>query len=179
MLVGQQFYIKKPIALIGFMGSGKSSVAKLLSEQTGIEFVDTDKLVVQRCKQTISEIINSRGESAFRKIEADILDEVTRDKKIIVATGGGCVESAVSRGALKNCFVVWLNVSSKTAADRIIDFSSRPMFKDIENAENVLAQRNNRYEKCSNVEIDTDGKKLDDVVQEVKRVLIRKGILQQ
>lgn len=178
MINYQQFFIKKPIAIIGFMGSGKTSVAELLSKQTGISYCDTDQLIVKSTKQTISEIIHLNGEAEFRKLEARILYDEAQ-KKQIIATGGGCVESAVSRGALKDCFVVWLDVSSKIAADRIDDYATRPMFKDIENAENVLKKRNDVYEKCSDLKVDTDNKKLADVVLEVKRGLIQAGVLQQ
>lgn len=106
MFSGQRYFIKKPIALIGFMGSGKSSVAKLLSEHTGIKSVDTDKEIVQRTKQTVSEIINTQGEKAFRDLEAKVLSSLVEEKKLIIATGGGCIESAVSRGILKDCFCV-------------------------------------------------------------------------
>lgn len=177
MFDGQRYFIKKPIALIGFMGSGKSSVAKLLEKHTGIKSVDTDKLVVQRTRQAVSEIINNQGEDAFRKLEAKVLSDVVENEKCIIATGGGCVESAVSRGILKDCFTVWLKVDAINAEKRIEDFAQRPMFKDIDNATNVLAKRNDTYQQYSNAAVDTNDKSLSAVVKEVFDILIKKDII--
>lgn len=177
MFSGQRYIVKKPIALIGFMGSGKTSVAKLLEEHTGIKSVDTDKAVVQISKQTVSEIINTRGESEFREIEAKVLSDLVEEKKLIIATGGGCVESAVSRGILKKCFCVWLKVDAKNSAKRIDDFSQRPMFKDVENAENLISKRDEIYEQYSDICVNTSNKALSTVVSEVLDALIREGIL--
>ena len=106
MFGGQRYFIKKPVALIGFMGAGKTSVAKLLEEHTGIKSVNTDKAVVQVTRQAVSEIINNQGEEEFRKIEAKVLSDIVEDQKVIIATGGGIIESAVARGTLKQCYCV-------------------------------------------------------------------------
>lgn len=106
MFGGQRYFIKKPVALIGFMGAGKTSVAKLLEEHTGIKSVDTDKAVVQVTRQAVSEIINNQGEEEFRKIEAKVLSDIVEDQKVIIATGGGIIETAVARGTLKQCYCV-------------------------------------------------------------------------
>lgn len=176
-MLGQRYFIKKPIALIGFMGSGKSSVAKLLEEHTGIKSYDTDKIIVQTQRQTVSEIINNQGEEAFRKIEAKVLSNIVEGGKAIISTGGGCVESAVSRGVLKDCFVVWLKVDAKNSESRIEDISQRPMFKDIENAINILAKRDAIYEQYCDVEINTNNKTLSNVVKEVLDALVKNGAL--
>ena len=178
MFGSQRYLIKKPVALIGFMASGKTSVAKLLEEHTGIKAVDTDNEIVQYTRQTISEIINNQGEAEFRKVEAKVLGDLVEEKKLFIATGGGIIESAVSRGILKQCYCVWLKVDAKTSAGRIEDFSARPMFKDIENAENLLTRRNEIYEQYSDFSVNTNNKPLSDVVREVRDNLIKVGILQ-
>lgn len=178
MFAGQRYFIRKPVALIGFMGSGKTSVAKLLEEHTGIKSVDSDKAVVQYTRQTVSEIINNQGEDEFRAIEAKVLARLVEDKKQIISTGGGCIESAVSRGILKNCYCVWLKVSAKNSSARIDDYSQRPMFKDLENAENILEKRDLIYEQYADATIDTNNKSLSQVVKEVRDTLLRDDILQ-
>lgn len=177
-MIGQRYFIKKPIALIGFMGSGKSSVAKLLEEHTGIKSYDTDKIIVQTQRQTVSEIINNQGEDAFRKIEAKVLSDIVEKGKSIISTGGGCIESAVSRGVLKDCYVVWLKVDAKNSECRIEDVSQRPMFKDLDNAINILAKRDAIYKQYCDVEIDTNNKSLSSVVKEVLDALVKNGALQ-
>lgn len=178
MLSTQRYFIKESIFLIGFMGSGKTSIAKLLSQQTGIPFKDTDKEIVQLSKQTVSEIINNQGEQSFRKFEAEVLQRLLDGPKQIIATGGGCVESAVSRGILKNCFCVWLDVDAKNSSERIEDFSQRPMFKDIENAENLIDKRKDTYSQYADIKIDTNNKSLSDVCAELLQALIKADVLQ-
>ena len=178
MFGGQRYFIKKPVALIGFMGSGKTSVAQLLEKHTGIKSVDTDKAVVRYRKQTVSEIINNQGEDEFRKVEAKVLGDLIEEDKYIIATGGGIIESAVSRGLLKQCYCVWLKVDAKTSAKRIEDFSTRPMFKDIENAENLIARRDEIYEQYSDFTVNTNNKPLSSVVREIRDQLLKAGVLQ-
>lgn len=178
MFGGQRYFIKKPVALIGFMGSGKTSVAQLLEKHTGIKSVDTDKAVVQYRKQTVSEIINNQGEDEFRKMEAKVLSDLIEEDKYIIATGGGIIESAVSRGLLKQCYCVWLKVDAKTSAKRIEDFSTRPMFKDVENAENLIAKRDEIYEQYSDFTVNTNNKPLSSVVREIRDQLLKAGVLQ-
>lgn len=178
MFSGQRYFIKKPVVLIGFMGAGKTSIAKLLEEHTGIKSVDTDKLVVQQTQQTVSEIINNQGEKEFRRIESKVLADAVELKKVFIATGGGVVESAVSRGILKECFCVWLKVDAKNSAKRIDDFTKRPMFKDVDNAENLLEKRNIIYDQYSDISINTNNKTLSDVVREIMDALLKEGILQ-
>lgn len=173
-----RYFVRESIYLIGFMGSGKTSVGKLLSAHTGIDFVDTDKEVVQITKNTISEIFKTRGENEFRKVEASVLADIAESgKKLIVATGGGCVESAVSRGILKNCFCVWLDVDAKIAGERLEDSISRPMFQDVENAESVLKRRNPLYEQYSDLKINTKNKSIAKVCDEILSGLLKAGVL--
>lgn len=178
MFAGQRYFIRKPIALIGFMGAGKTSVAKLLEKHTGIKSVDTDQLVVQQTKQTVSEIINNRGIDEFRRIEAKVISDLIEHEKCIIATGGGIVESAVARGVLKNCYCVWLKVDAKNSEKRIEDFSARPMFKDVENAANLIEKRSEFYEQYSDASVNTNNKSLSNVVKEVRDCLVKAGVLQ-
>lgn len=174
----QRYFIKKPISLIGFMGSGKTSVAKLLSKHTGIKYIDTDSEIIQKTRMTISEIINNKGEEEFRAIEAKILTDIIDNKKLIISTGGGCVESAISRGVLKDTFCIWLDVSPENASQRIENYKSRPMFKDFENADNMFKKRNKFYKEYSDVKINTNNKSITEVVQEVLDYLLKEKIIQ-
>lgn len=178
MLPGQRYFISKPIALIGFMGAGKTSIAKLLEEHTGIKSYDTDKQVVASTQKTVSEIINNEGEESFRKIETKVFTELVEKGNCIIATGGGIIESAASRGELKKCFSVWLQVDSTNSSKRIDDYSKRPMFKDIENASNLLIRRNDIYSQYSDVAIDTNNKAISQVLKEVMDALIKAEVLQ-
>lgn len=178
MFSGQRYFIKRPVALIGFMGAGKTSVAKLLSEHTGINYFDTDAEIVNATKKTVSEIINNDGEAQFRAIEANVFQDIINRGKFIISTGGGIVQSAISRGELKNCYCVWLKVSAINSENRIENISNRPMFKDVDNAKKLLTIRDEIYEKYCDAIVDTNDKSLSDVVSEVREKLIADEILQ-
>lgn len=177
MNLGQKFFIEKHIAFIGFMGSGKTSVSNILSEQTGISCLDTDNLIVDFTKKTISEILNTSGIDAFRRIEACVLDRIIDEKKCIISTGGGIVDSAIGRGSLKKCYCVWLQVNAFNSRKRIKDLSSRPLFKNVENAAELIEKRDKIYDQYCDFKIDTNDKDLHQVVFEVKNHLINTEIL--
>lgn len=174
---GQKFFIDKHIALIGFMGAGKTSASELLSSHTGINCVDTDKLIVDITKKTISEIINNEGEDSFRKIEANVLERILDGNKCIISTGGGIVDSAIGRGALKRCYTVWLEVDYFHSRQRIDDLSSRPLFKDFDNASELLEKRNEIYSQYSDFKVNTNNKDVSQVVFDIQNHLLKEGIL--
>ncbi len=101
---------KKNLALIGFMGCGKTSVARLLAAKWGWDFVDTDELIEKQTGQTIEAIFAKHGEAEFREIEQQFIPEILRKaQKTVIALGGGAVKSEEIRQALAlRCAVVWL-----------------------------------------------------------------------
>ena len=103
----------KNIILIGFMGSGKSSVGHELSQNLGYPIVDTDALIEKRAGKPIVKIFEDEGEEAFRDLETAVLRQLEDDRtsRRIIATGGGIIVSAENREALRRLgFVVWLVV---------------------------------------------------------------------
>ncbi len=87
----------KNIYLIGFMGTGKSTVGKILAEELGADFVDTDKMVEEKTGRTISDIFENSSEDEFRRLETEVLRDITEKDSLVVSTGGGIV---VTRGNL-------------------------------------------------------------------------------
>ncbi len=92
--------IDRNIVLVGFMGSGKSSVGRALAERLGRRFVDTDELIAQRVGMSVDEIFAKRGERFFREFEADLARELSMDEKLVIATGGGMVVPEENRQEL-------------------------------------------------------------------------------
>lgn len=106
------------------------------------------------------------------------MQRVIESKKQIIATGGGIVDTAVGRGLLKQCFCIWLKVDAPEAQRRIYDSASRPLFKDLENAENLIKVRDEHYEQFCDISIDTMNQSVTDIVAQVMDVLIKENVLQ-
>ncbi len=79
------------IILTGFMGTGKTTLGRLLAERLGYEFIDTDTLIETQIGQTIAELFQTEGEAAFRKLESKLVEELAQKEGLIIATGGGLV----------------------------------------------------------------------------------------
>ena len=111
----------KNIVLIGMMGSGKSSVGKLLSEKLNLDFVDIDNKIVEREGRTIVDIFKTNGENYFRKIEEYYSIKFLKlPNKIISLGGGGYINPKIRKQCLNNCMSVWLNWKSDTLIKTII-----------------------------------------------------------
>jgi len=143
----------KHLVLVGMMGSGKSSVGRLLNHQHGIRFLDTDFEVVQRCQCSLPELFASKGEAAFRELERDVVrDAVTNEESMIISTGGGTVITPENRDLLwKNGFVVYLKAELDTLLERVSHDTNRPLLKEGDPAETLkklLLQRASFYDQA-------------------------------
>ena len=107
------------IVLIGLMGAGKTTVARILAERTGRDTFDTDEAIERRAGRTIPEIFATDGEAGFRRLEADVVCDLLADDDRILSLGGGAVTSEPVRAALAGHDVVWLRVSPATLIGRL------------------------------------------------------------
>ena len=150
------------IILIGFMGSGKSSVARDLSGALGYPVLDTDSLIVERAGKPIRKIFEDNGEEDFRDIETTILTELEQagPHHRIIATGGGIIERPTNRDILKRMgFVVWLMASPGEILRRTAKNRERPLLnnEDPEGTINrLLEKRVEFYRDTAHQEIETD-----------------------
>jgi shikimate kinase len=121
----------KNIYLIGFMGTGKSTVGKILAEEFNMKFVDTDKLVEEMTGRTISSIFEESSEEEFRRFETDVLRQITDEKGMIVSTGGGIVVTRGNLELMKNSgFVFTLIADANTIHERLKkDDTCRPLLE--------------------------------------------------
>ncbi len=128
------------IYLIGPMGSGKSTIGKLLSQTLGYEFVDSDHHVEASTGVNIPYIFEMEGEEGFRERESRAIEELCAKKKIVLATGGGAVLRLENRQKLReNSVVFYLNVSPETQFERVRFDQQRPLLKH-EDPKSVLQQ---------------------------------------
>jgi shikimate kinase len=172
----------RPIALVGLMGAGKSTVARALGERLGAAVADLDAMVEAERGCSVAELFEREGEAAFRRLEGRILIEALASGAAIVACGGGIVLDPERRRALAaRCDVVWLEVSPATAARRLAETgSSRPLLgadgsgqaRDLlQRLEELLAARRSLYEEVAQARVPVDGRTVDQVADEVLRVL--------
>ncbi|MCS7009070.1 MAG: shikimate kinase [Chthoniobacterales bacterium] len=147
------------IVLIGFMGSGKTSVGRHLSALTGHRFLDTDQIIREKTKMEITEIFSTLGEEAFRKLETEVLNEIVGSCGIILATGGGIVLREQNRQLLHQIgIVIWLDAQEEVLFQRISHNRKRPLLLT-ENPRatfhNLFLQRLPIYQKTAHTRIDS------------------------
>lgn len=167
------------IALIGLMGSGKTSVGRRLACVLKRDFFDTDFEIVTRTGVTIDHIFDVEGEEGFRKRETQILKDLCNIPNIVIATGGGIVIKEENRTMLNSCFVVYLSTSIKQLIKRTAKSDTRPLLKYSNDRAKTLCDllkaREGFYQKTADVTIDTADKKLYVIINEIKNA-IRKEI---
>lgn len=163
----------KSIVLTGMMGSGKTSVGKILAQYLDFDYVDVDDEIEKRESKSISEIFEQDGEEYFRHIEAKIIKELIKDN-CVVALGGGAFEDFNTREfLLKNSTIVYLQTSAKWIYKRIKNDSQRPLLKDnmsIDKIDEIINLRKNNYEKA-HIVINTDNKNINQVAEEIQQWL--------
>lgn len=170
--------LSRPVFFIGFMGAGKTSVARKLARLCGMASVDMDAYLERREGRKITEIFAEDGEEGFRLIETDVLRELLEKEPLLVSCGGGVITREENRALLREggC-VVHLQVTVDEAASRISDKSTRPLFQDIEAARRRCEERKPLYESMANITVNTAGKNVYVIAREVQRALEKEGVL--
>ena len=159
------------IALIGMMGSGKSSVSKLLAKKLNCLALELDELFVQQEKISIVDFFKTQGEENFRQIETEILKKSLKKENIILSCGGGVILKKENREMLfcNNVFTIYLKATSETIFNRIKKDTSRPLLK-VENPkqeiESLIKSRQDFY-KLANLTINTDNKTIEEITEEI------------
>ncbi|MBR1816336.1 MAG: shikimate kinase [Lachnospiraceae bacterium] len=161
------------IILIGFMGSGKTSVGKLIAKRyQGYKFIDSDEEIESIAGKSINEIFEDEGEEGFRRRERGFLIRLcdTSDK-IILSTGGGMPCYKGNDELLKKAgFTVYLSAKPETIYNRVKNDTTRPLLNvedKLAKIKELLSIRDELYRKAAKVIIETDGKHLNDIVDEI------------
>jgi shikimate kinase len=148
------------IVLVGFMGSGKTTVGKLIAEKTGMTLLDMDSIITDRAGKTINEIFADEGEAHFRALERSLAQELAATQGNIISTGGGIVLNAQNITDFeKTGLVVCLLVDAETVRDRVKHDSSRPLLAGDKETKiiQLLESRETLYESIAH-KIDTSGR---------------------
>lgn len=166
------------LVLIGFMGSGKSSVGRRLSGLTGHRFVDVDELITQAEGRSIPEIFTQRGENHFRDLEQRALEDLVGVCGIVLSTGGGLVLRPANRETLKRIGIVaWLDADPEILFERAMRSGRRPLLQTEDPKETfhaLLSVRRNLYEITADFRVDSSRLSHDDVAQTLLEEALRK-----
>tara|TARA_Y100001958_G_scaffold128014_1_gene96124 strand:+ start:454 stop:951 length:498 start_codon:yes stop_codon:yes gene_type:complete len=159
------------IVLIGPMGSGKSSIGKILAKKIDCKFIDTDKLIEIQEGIKIKEIFNIKGESYFRDLETKVLRKTLTVQVAVVATGGGIVQRKKNRLLLENeKNVFFLNSSVKRQFERTKDSDKRPLLNKGDNFQTLKELYEKRllhYETVSRYKIEMDDRSNEEIVDQI------------
>lgn len=161
------------ISLIGMMGCGKSTIAKLLSDRLCFQLLDTDSLIVNRENQSINEIFQNKGEGYFRHLESEILTEVLAVDNSVISTGGGIVKSEANILLLKEKSIVfYLKADENVLYERLKNNRERPLLNTEDmflKIKTLLFERNEKYELAHYV-IDANqepNKIVDEIIEKL------------
>jgi len=167
------------LVLIGYRGSGKSTVGRKLASRLKMKFADIDDLIEDHQGVPISDIVKSHGWGHFRKLERSAIEEITKEDRIIIAPGGGAVLDSDNVNALrKNGLILWLKADKQTLLKRLHQDpgtnTRRPTLTGkgtTEELKEVMSVREPIYERVSEIQIDTSTLDVETVVEKVLTVV--------
>ncbi len=167
--------MKKNIFLIGFMGTGKTTVAKELARLCQISELDMDAEIERRQNKTVSEIFAEQGEEYFRNLETELLKECEEKAGYVIACGGGVVLRPENVESMKrNGYIFWLTADPKTVYERVRTGKSRPLLTGHMNVKYISALmelRDGCYQAAADVTVVTDGREPQDVGAEILEIV--------
>jgi shikimate kinase len=158
------------LALVGFMGTGKTSVGRVVAEQLHFEFLDTDELIQSRTGRTINDIFGKDGEPAFRMLERQVVGELAGRTKTVISTGGGLPANLENLTALKaHALVVCLWASPERIWERVRHQSHRPLLHDSDPERKIheLLKIRAPFYRQADVLINTDQRSAREVAQQI------------
>ena len=161
------------IYLVGPMGSGKSTMGRLLAKKLGLPYFDLDKLIEDQEKMSISNIFQKHNEKYFRDLESITLKQYSEESNFVISTGGGCVLRDQNLDILRKGLVIYLKISIETQFERVKNRTHRPLLNNV--TKDTLVQldrgRGSVYSGISNIEVDVSNLDKEDVLSTIIRRL--------
>ena len=155
------------VYLIGFMGAGKSSVARALGTRLGWKVQDMDELIESREHQSIATVFARNGEAYFRRIEHEVLCELVHERQLVVATGGGTFVSTDNRTIInKDGVSIWLDVSFNRVIDRLRSDTKRPLAADHTRMQTLFETRRPAY-ALADFRVDASLTSIDEQTEQI------------
>ncbi len=168
--------MKTGIALIGFMGTGKTVVGRLLADKTGREFIELDAVIEEEAGRSIPEIFRTEGEIGFREREIEAVKLASGKKRVVIACGGGVVLNKINIDRLRQeCTIVCLTASAAVILERTsADDGGRPLLNvanRVQQIKELLAFRRPYYSRSADITINTSRLKPETVVNKIMKKL--------
>ena len=163
------------VVLIGFMGTGKTTVGQYLANITGYIYYDVDKIIETRAAQPIDDIFKVHGEAYFRALESEVIKELRSLQNAVIACGGGAVlDSANVKFLKEKGKLIWLKAELETVYPRISAEVNRPLVKGakFDDIKALLNRREETYHCVADFEMITDGKTVSEVGDEILSLLL-------
>ncbi len=164
--------MKTNVALIGFMGTGKTAVGKVLAKKLNREFIELDALIEQKAGKSIPEIFQQHGEVAFRELEIEVTKEIASKEHLVIACGGGIVLNKINIDRLKsNSVIVYLTASPNIILKRTLtDGEGRPLLNVSDRASEIrelLKFRKPFYERAADIRLNTSKLDIDVIAKQI------------
>ena len=165
----------KNIFIVGSMGSGKTSIGKMLAKNNNLSFLDTDHEIIRSCGYSIPDIFEKFGEEHFRNLETEQLRKMDAIENHIISTGGGIVLKDDNKKLMKSLgLIIFLDINISSQMDRVKNRKNRPLLNDKNLKDNLLSLKKIRdpiYKKISNYIIDVSGKERNQVISEIQKII--------
>ena len=163
--------ISRSIFLIGFMGAGKSTIARALQRELGFPLIEMDERIVKEQGMSINDIFAQYGEDHFRDIESQLIVDIGKEEPSIVSCGGGVVVRPQNMQSMKEIGrIVFLKATPETIYERVKNSTDRPILNGHMNVEYIaelMEKRRALYEAAADITIQTDGKMREQICEEI------------
>ena len=163
--------MKENIFLIGFMGAGKSTVARAMKKHYGMRLIEMDEQIEKQEKMSVPKIFEVHGEPYFRKLETDLLEGLSSQENTVVSCGDGVPMRACNVEAMrKSGKVIYLSTSPQQIYERVKTSHNRPLLEgnmNVEYISDLLSQRLPKYLEAADAVVSTDGKSVEDICKEI------------
>lgn len=153
---------KKPLVLIGMMGSGKSTIGKRLSYKLNLQFYDTDQIIEAKEKLTILEIFDFRGEEYFRKLESKVIKETLDYGTVVISIGGESFKNEEIRSSIKEKAIsIWLKTDIEVLHERVSRRNTRPQFNNGNKMDTIKKMMEENYPVFEQADIIIESKNME------------------
>ena len=162
--------MNKSLILTGMMGVGKSTIGKLLAKRLKVKFIDVDKVIEKNEKKSIKRIFDESGEKYFRKLEEKITFKILKNKKAVIALGGGAfINNDIRRKVLKSCISVWLKVNLYKLIKRYRKNDRRPLLdkKKLDTEVKKIYRLRKKIYSLANFKINCDNMSKTQIIEKI------------